>query len=156
MLHGLWPDGAGRQWPQYCAPTGLVPQQVVRDMLCTTPSADLIQHEWAKHGTCGWKEPQAYFARGRSLYRAVRYPDMVALSRRGDLTVGAFRTAFVRANAHLPGLTAASVRVRVTGEGWLDEVWLCLDRSFVYGRCSAGQQGGREAGQRLRIWRGSL
>ncbi|MFT3967960.1 MAG: ribonuclease T, partial [Sphingobium sp.] len=156
MLHGLWPDGAGRQWPQYCAPTGIVPRKLVGEMLCTTPSADLIQHEWAKHGTCGWKEPSAYFAQARRLYQALRMPDMVALSRRPALTVGALRDAFVAANRHVPGLTAASVRVRMTREGWFDELWLCLDRDFRYAPCRAGQQGGREASRRIAIWRGAL
>ena len=44
-LHGLWPDGVGRDWPQYCRSTGLLPARIVRPMLCSTPSAQLLQHE---------------------------------------------------------------------------------------------------------------
>jgi ribonuclease T2 len=51
-LHGLWPDGTGAEWPQYCRPARLLPQPVIRNGLCATPSAQLMQHEWAKHGTC--------------------------------------------------------------------------------------------------------
>ena len=51
-LHGLWPDGFGKEWPQYCRAANLVPRQVIRQNLCATPSVQLIQHEWAKHGTC--------------------------------------------------------------------------------------------------------
>ncbi|MDB5696353.1 MAG: ribonuclease, partial [Sphingomonas bacterium] len=51
-LHGLWPDGTGRPWPQYCRPAALLPEAVVRANLCATPSVQLLQHEWAKHGTC--------------------------------------------------------------------------------------------------------
>ncbi|MET0363003.1 MAG: ribonuclease T2 [Sphingobium sp.] len=154
VLHGLWPDGAGSQWPQYCRRAGVVPPRVVRSMLCTTPSADLMQHEWAKHGTCGWSDPAAYFTTARTLFEDIRYPDMVALSRRPDLTVGALRARFAQANRHIPGLTAEAVRVRVGNGGWLEELWLCLDRSLAYDRCRSGQRGGAPAGQRVRIWRG--
>lgn len=155
-LHGLWPDGPGRQWPQYCAAAEIVPETVVRDMLCATPSANLIQHEWAKHGTCGWQAPAAYFATSRRLYQDLRFPDFVALSRQPNLTVSAFRRAFAAANRSLPGFTAASINVRVTRDGWLDELWLCLDRRYRYTRCRDGGEGGRTSSQRLQIWRGAL
>jgi ribonuclease T2 len=154
VLHGLWPDGQGAQWPQYCHPTTVLPPPVIREMLCTTPSVDLMQHEWAKHGTCGWSDPAVYFRTGRSLYQTLRFPDMMALSRRRDLTVGMFRDSLARANAQVPGLTASAIRVRAGRSGWLEEVWLCLDRTMAYARCGTGQQGGTDPGQRLKIWRG--
>jgi ribonuclease T2 len=151
VLHGLWPDGRDATWPQYCRPAALVPARVIRDTLCTTPSADLIQHEWAKHGTCGWGSPAAYFNAGRRLYEGLHFPDMTALSRRDDLTVGELRGALVRAN---PGLTGTAVRIRLKPGNWLEEVWLCLDMRRTFARCSAGQGGGAAARQRVRIWRG--
>lgn len=39
VLHGLWPDGRGDMGPQYCRAAGLVPEPVVRETLCVTPSA---------------------------------------------------------------------------------------------------------------------
>jgi ribonuclease T2 len=154
ILHGLWPDGDNQQAPQYCRPVDLLPPRLVRDMLRTTPSADLLQHEWAKHGSCGWRDPAAYFRKGKSLFEGLRFPDMVALSRRRDLTVGAFRDAFASANAHLPGVTPSSVRIRITRDRWLSEVWLCLDRTLAYARCGRGQQPGYALPLRLKIWRG--
>ncbi|HEX7857095.1 MAG TPA: ribonuclease T [Sphingobium sp.] len=156
VLHGLWPDGAGKQWPQYCTPASLLPQKVVREMLCTTPSADLLQHEWAKHGTCGWTDPAVYFGQSRKLYQALNFPDMLALSRRSDLTVAQFRSEFAQANATVPGLTAASIRVRMTKDGWLDELWLCIDRKMDHARCRSGQQDSEAGSQQLKIWRGAL
>ncbi len=87
-LHGLWPDGMGDQWPQYCKATPLLPRAVVQRNICATPSAQLLQHEWAKHGTCmaGYR-PDTYFARSTGLYGKLRYPDMDALSR-APLTAG--------------------------------------------------------------------
>ena len=51
VLHGLWPDGQGREWPQYCRAAPKLAASTIRQNLCVTPSAQLIQHEWAKHGT---------------------------------------------------------------------------------------------------------
>lgn len=148
-LHGLWPDGMGKDWPQYCTATDIVPAPVIRGMMCTTPSAQLIQHEWAKHGTCMGTTPAAYFARSSGLYAKIRYPDMDALSR-GPLTVGQFAAAFAAAN---PGIPASAVRVTAKG-GWLDELWLCLDTRLTYIRCKPGT-GGLPANASLKIWRGS-
>ena len=69
-LHGLWPDGVGKEWPQYCRPADLVPRDVVRDNLCATPSVQLIQHEWAKHGTCMTTKPELYFNLSRAFDEA--------------------------------------------------------------------------------------
>jgi ribonuclease T2 len=149
-LHGLWPDGVGRDWPQYCRAAALLPAPVVRAHLCATPSAQLLQHEWAKHGTCmAGSDPAAYFRRSTRLYRKLRYPDMDALSR-GPLTAGHFAERFAAAN---PGVSADSVRVTANRQGWLDEVWLCLDKAFRYERCRAGS-GGLPASAALKIWRG--
>ena len=149
-LHGLWPDGEGRDWPQYCRPTALLPEPVIRAHLCATPSAQLMQHEWAKHGTCmaGYR-PAGYFARSTGLFGKLRFPDMDALSRR-PLKAGGLARVLARLN---PGLPANAVRVTATRDGWLDELWLCLDRRFRYTRCRPGS-GGVTPGSDLQIWRG--
>ncbi|MEN2787383.1 ribonuclease T [Sphingomonas qilianensis] len=148
-LHGLWPDGVGAQWPQYCAATPIVPRKVIRDTICSTPSAQLIQHEWAKHGTCMRTTPAAYFRASTRLFAKLRYPDMDALSRQ-PLTAGQFAAAMARAN---PGLPASSIRVTATKQGWLDELWLCLDKAYRYDRCRANS-GGLSRNAALKIWRG--
>lgn len=148
-LHGLWPDGRGKLWPQYCQRTDILPPALIAKTMCATPSAQLIQHEWAKHGTCMKTTPQAYFQRSTTLYAAIRYPDMDALSR-GDLTVGAFKQAFAAKNRAIP---ASAIRVTTTRDGWLDELWLCLDTRFRYRRCEAGT-GGAPDDAALKIWRG--
>ena len=149
-LHGLWPDGVGKDWPQYCSATALVPKPVIRATICSTPSAQLIQHEWAKHGTCmAGERPQTYFARSTKAYAKLRYPDMDALSRR-PLSTARFTEAMAAAN---PGLSAAMMRVTATRQGWLDEVWLCMDTRLRYRRCPA-HQGGLPASAPLKIWRG--
>lgn len=154
VVHGLWPDGRGVTWPQYCRPAKPVPQAVIRRHLCMTPSVELLQHEWARHGTCMTAEPARYFDSARGAFEQLRFPDMAALSRREDLTVGAFRRAFAEANRHIPGFTERSVRVRMTRARWLDEVWLCLDTRLAYGRCGPNQSPGHSLEYRMKIWRG--
>lgn len=150
VLHGLWPDGPGEQWPQYCQSARKLPEAVVRRNMCVTPSAQLIQHEWAKHGTCMKTTPAAYFARSAAMFRALKFPNMDALSRRRGLTAGQFATEFARTN---PGLTASQMRVTADREGWLSEVWLCRDIRFRPTRCPA-HQGGLAPSAALKIWRG--
>ncbi len=149
-LHGLWPDGVGKDWPQYCRAAEFVPPPVIRAHLCTTPSAQLLQHEWAKHGTCmpGYR-PATYFNQSARLYGKLRYPDMDALSR-APLTAGRFAVAMAAAN---PGLKADMMRVTANKQGWFDEVWICLDRRFRYRRCPV-HQGGLSPSAALQIWRG--
>lgn len=148
-LHGLWPDGVGKEWPQYCTSTDLLPDAVIKQHVCATPSPQLLQHEWAKHGTCMGTTPEGYFSKSNGLYAKLRYPDMNALSRK-PLTAGRFADAFAAAN---PGVPAAAVRVTANRAGWLDELWLCLDKSFAYTRCEANS-GGLAATAPVKIWRG--
>ncbi len=148
-LHGLWPDGYGKDWPQYCAKAAIVPPAVLRSTLCSTPSEQLIQHEWAKHGTCTAMSMQQFFGRATRLYSALRFPDMAALSRR-TLTVAQFKQALAAAN---PGLPATAIRVTTTRQDWLDELWLCLDKGFRYERCKPGTGGTPDAAL-VKIWRG--
>jgi len=149
-LHGLWPDGRGKDWPQYCAPAAILDTATIRQNLCATPSAQLLQHEYAKHGTCMGVPPRDYFGRATALYAKVRYPDMSALSRRPSLTAGQLAAAIARANR---GMTASMMRITATRRGWLDEVWICMDTRLRYTACPA-HQGGLTAGAPVKIWRG--
>ncbi len=146
VLHGLWPDGRGETWPQYCRPARAVPEPVIRQTLCATPSVQLIQHEWAKHGTCMSPSAKSYFARSTGLYGALRFPDMTRLAQRDDLTTASFANAFASANRGIP---AKAVRVTTAKGGWLDEVWLCLDTRLRYAACRADTGGGDATRMRI-------
>lgn len=148
-LHGLWPDGAGKDWPQYCKPVEIISEATIRQNLCATPSAQLLQHEYAKHASCMNTSADRYFARSTGLYGRLRFPDMNALSRRPGLTAGQLASAIARAN---PGITPAMMRVTTTRGGWLDEIWLCLDLRYRYERCKANS-GGVRPNTRVKIWR---
>ncbi|MGI4730912.1 MAG: ribonuclease T2 family protein [Janthinobacterium lividum] len=147
-LHGLWPDGVGPEWPQYCTATALLPPATIRRNLCSTPSAQLLQHEWAKHGTCTGSTPDAYFTRSTGLYHRLTWPDMAQFGR-GTTTAGAVAQAIAAANA---GVSPDMMRITATRDGWLEEVWFCLDRQMAYTRCKAGS-GGVAPGTTIRVAR---
>lgn len=132
-LHGLWPNSDGRPYPRYCRPAEAVPATVIRANLCRTPSVDLIQHEWAAHGTCGWETPESYFQRAATLHDGIRKPDPTGLT-----TAGGLRDAFARAN---PGLPREAVQVSVSDEGRLREARICLDLGFKPRACPRDARG---------------
>ncbi len=150
VLHGLWPETDGPRWPQWCRPVPALSRAIVREHLCAMPSVQLVQHEWAKHGSCMTRDPQRYLRASTILYRAVRYPDMDALSRDRTLTVGAFARAFAAANR---GLEPEMIRVQRNDRGWLTEVRLCLADNFRPMRCPAFHRAAPD-NARLSIWRG--
>lgn len=146
VLHGLWPDGEGKSWPQWCAAAPVLPARTIAAHYCATPSAQLLQHEWAKHGTCiAGATPESYFAQSNRLFYGLRFPDMAALAST-KLTEGAFASAFAATN---PGLAAEDVRLNLDKQGWLQEVWLCLDTAFRPTRCAAPRQPTRRVRIRL-------
>lgn len=148
ILHGLWPEGAGRDWPQYCRPVGPVPPEVVREAFCTTPSVTLQQNEWQKHGSCMTDSAARYFKTGTILFGALRFPDMDRLSRRGTDVAG-FSAAFAAANR---GMYPDMVRLKLSNGNWLEEVHVCLNIRFRPMKCPADAPGAR-AREIVRIWR---
>jgi ribonuclease T2 len=148
VLHGLWPEGPGASWPQYCKPVSAVPTEVIRMAYCATPSVNLIQHEWGKHGSCMTDDPARYFKAATTLYGAIKSPDMNSLSRARPDAAG-FITAFVAAN---PGLRADSINVQLSKGGWLEEVRICLGTDFKPQKCAADKSGARPREQ-VKIWR---
>jgi ribonuclease T2 len=150
VLHGLWPDGKGKDWPQWCRPSRPLPATTLKAHYCTTPNPQLIQHEWAKHGTCmdGYT-PDRYLALSGRLFDGFVQPRLRPLSR-SPQTARSIQRAVAAAN---PGLTADMMRLYVSRDGWLQEVWLCLDTRFKPRPCAA-HQGGAKPNDRVQIWRG--
>ena len=148
VLHGLWPEGKGRDWPQWCGSAIIVPREVLRENLCAMPGEQLMQHEWTKHGSCMARTPKAYFDQARRLYERLKFPDMNWLAGRYRVTAGDVAGAFARAN---PGMTIDMLRVQATRIGALSEIHICLDTSFKPVRCPAGKRGlSRNARVRIR------
>lgn len=134
VLHGLWPNGAGPRHPRYCAPAQALNVATVRRHLCMTPSPDLLQHEWAAHGVCGWRTPDAYFGQAAVLWNGVRKPSLGFANNR-PITAGDIRRAFVAAN---PQLRPNGIYVKVAKGNWLEDVRICYDLRFRPAACSGG------------------
>ena len=150
VVHGLWPEGRGSEWPQWCVNPRSVTPQTARRNLCMIPSVPLIAHEWAKHGACMTKKPETYFKVTRILWNSLRFGDFDALSRKRDLTAGEIRDLFVATNE---GWRAEAVGVKLNSRGWLQELRLCYDKRFRPAKCDARRFGPKD-GTRVKIWRG--
>jgi ribonuclease T2 len=145
VLHGLWPQGSGA-YPRWCRPAKIVPQRVLAQHLCMSPSVQLLQRQWAKHGTCMSPTPAAYFKAAAILYRAVRFPDMAVLAG-SPQTAGSISRAFAAANA---GIKPVMLAVQTDRSGWLSEVRLCLDARMRPVSCPVGARGAGD-GVRVRV-----
>jgi ribonuclease T2 len=157
VLHGLWPEAAGRDYPQWCRKAGQLSRKVVSDNICMTPSVQLLQHEWAKHGTCMARKPETYFGAAKLLFDAIEFPDMDRLSRQGSkdgeapLNAASLAEAFASIN---DGLPVKAVRAKTNPRGWLEEVRICLDKDFKPRACPTFTSGAPDKAQ-VKIWRGS-
>ncbi len=136
-VHGLWPDSVGKTYPQFCrAPTQL-DAATVRANYCMTPSTTLLQHEWAKHGTCNWATPADYFRDARLAAERIMLPDAEKLPA-DSLTAGALRDAVVAANPELP---RDSLFVGTNNKQWLTELRVCLTTEYQPMACEDGDIG---------------
>ncbi len=150
VLHGLWPESKGRNWPQWCPTSRRPSPAVLRQNLCLTPSAELIAHEWAKHGSCMTKRPEAYFKAARILWDSLTLPDLDRLSRRKGLTAGMVREAFVAA---FPAFHGEMVGLNLSERGWLEEIRLCYN-TRIPARALLESQFGPPDTVPVKIWRG--
>lgn len=155
ILHGLWPEAKGPNYPQWCRKADVLPRKVIAQNICMTPSVQLMQHEWAKHGTCMARKPETYFGAARLLFNALEFPDMDRLSREGEkagtLTAARLAEEFSLNN---DGLKQAAIKVKTNRRGWLDEVHICLDKNFKPRACPAFVRGAPDNAP-IKIWRGN-
>ena len=154
VLHGLWPEAASGPPPQWCALLPRPRAETVRSGLCATPVPWLIEHEWAKHGSCMAQSPEAYWGIARQIWSRFAWPDADALSRRPNLTVGDLREALVLANPGArAGLRRESIGVGLNARGWLRELRICHNRAYHPEPCDAARYGPADSAP-LKIWRG--
>ena len=150
VLHGLWPEAASGPPPQWCRPAPRPSPELVRRNLCMTPVPWLLEHEWAKHGSCMARTPGAYFRSASILWNSIRLPDADRLSREEFLTAGDLRKAFAALN---PALPRNAIGIRSGNGGWLREVHLCYGKDFMPRACEPRALGPRD-NVPLKIWRG--
>jgi ribonuclease T2 len=149
-VHGLWPEGRGAAWPQWCPSARRARSRDIAANLCMTPSAALLAHEWAKHGACMASTPERYFRATRALWNSLRWPDFDRIARKRDLTAGEIRRAFAEANR---AWDPEHIGLVVNERGWLEEMKLCYGRNFMPAKCDAIRFGPRDSAP-VKIWRG--
>ncbi len=132
-VHGLWPDGAGRSYPQFCKSPTPLDAATVRANWCMTPSVSLLQHEWAKHGTCHWADAATYFGSARAVADKIALPDPAALN-----SAGALRDAVVAAN---PAVPRGAIFIGTDNKQWLTELRICLTTRYEPTACEDGDIG---------------
>jgi ribonuclease T2 len=150
VLHGLWPESGTGKSPQWCSLIPRPSEAEIRANLCMTPVPWLIEHEWAKHGSCMAASPAGYLKVSAILWHSLRLPDADRLSRQPGLTAGDLRQAFAARN---PGIPVGSVGLRLGNGGWLREIHLCYGKDFRPVRCANNSFGPKNEVP-LKIWRG--
>lgn len=150
VLHGLWPEAPKGPPPQWCALEPRPSVDELRANMCVTPVPWLLEHEWAKHGSCMSPTPAAYFKASTILWNSLRLPDADKLSRQPGLTAGDLRRAFVAAN---PAFPKGAIGVLASNGGWLRELHLCYGKDFLPRACDRRGFGPKDSVP-LKIWRG--
>jgi ribonuclease T2 len=142
VLHGLWPNGAGKRHPRFCGPARPLDTATVRKYVCMIPSAEMLQHEWAAHGTCGWSDPKAYYRQAAKLWTAIDAPDLTAPTMTGKQ----IRDRFVAANPKIP---REGVYLRVVSGNYLQDIRVCYDLKYRPAACPGGVGAPDEANIRV-------
>jgi ribonuclease T2 len=101
ILHGLWTQNNDGTYPVFCseepAPANLA------DNLDITPDLALLQHEWAKHGTCSGVGPKRFFAMEHQAFHALKIPSTFEhIDHEIALTPDAILDLFAQANPEFP------------------------------------------------------
>jgi ribonuclease T2 len=132
VLHGLWPQARSGPPPEDCGGASPVSQQTVRRMLAYFPSASLIQHEWAKHGTCSGLSSNDYFVKVEEAFKTVQVPDTYKnLSQQRSLAPQDIESSFARANHTQEGAFRISCH-----SGELVGVEVCMTKALQFQPCS--------------------
>lgn len=134
VLHGLWPSSNNNPMqPLSCAPARPVASDIVQHMLEYFPDKGLIQHEWAKHGTCSGLTSAQYFGKVEQAFKAVQVPDRYKkLNHSQQISVHDVEQEFAQAN----NAPAEAFRLSCHAEQ-LVALEACLDKDLHYQECPA-------------------
>jgi ribonuclease T2 len=101
ILHGLWTQNNDGTYPVFCSEQP-APADLAQN-LDITPDLALLEHEWAKHGTCSGVGSQRFFAMEHQAVRSLKIPPPFAhLDHEISLTPAAILDLFAQANPDFP------------------------------------------------------
>ena len=139
VVHGMWPQGETSRGPENCGSASPVSQAIVQATLRYIPTASLIQHEWATHGTCSGLSAQDYFAALRKARDSVNLPpELDQPSQKVQSSPSQIESKIAAANPTFP---ATAFRTSCYRNGELQEVRICLNKDLSPRACgsSAGE-----------------
>jgi ribonuclease T2 len=139
VVHGFWPQGETSRGPENCGPASPVSQAIVQATLSYIPTASLIQHEWATHGTCSGLSAQDYFAALRKARDSVKLPpDLDQPSQNVQTTAVKIESEIAAANSSVP---ATAIRTSCYRNNELQDVRVCFTKDLATRPCgpSAGE-----------------
>ncbi len=131
VVHGLWPQFTNG-YPENCsnAPGPSHPESMTDIM----PDASLVEHEWARHGTCSGLDADAYFKLVRQAYSSLHIPAaLVAPHQSSNISPDELKEQFVKAN---PRLRTEDIRVSC-GNNYLTAVSVCFTKSLDPADCGS-------------------
>ena len=135
VLHGLWPQYAQGGWPQSCAPQQKLSREERAQGLMVFPTAKLLNHEWAKHGTCSGLGAAGYLAAADRALAAVKIPEPLRPFEQSTyFSAQEIAQMFRRSN---PGIAANGIAVICKGPE-LSEVRVCLNKDLSFAACGKG------------------
>ncbi len=125
ILHGLWAQNNDGTYPVFCteqpAPAGLARN------LDITPDISLLQHEWAKHGTCSGVGPHRFFAMEHQAFHSLMIPlQFEHIDHEISLTPNAILDLFTQANPDFP---RGSILLSC-GRNHLTAIEACFDKDL--------------------------
>jgi ribonuclease T2 len=100
-MHGLWAQNNDGSYPVFCSEEA--GPATPADNLDVTPDLALLDHEWAKHGTCSAVGPQRFFTLERQALHALKIPRVLKqVDQEISMAPTAILTLFQSANPAFP------------------------------------------------------
>lgn len=140
VVHGLWPQNSDGTYPESCsdAPGPADPEALTG----VIPTAGLVTHEWATHGTCSGLSSEVYFTAVRRAFQEVKIPaSFTAPGPPAMLSADAILAQFMQAN---PGFPPDSFALSC-GHNYLTAVEICMDKSLHPEACRSVRSCGANA-----------
>lgn len=135
VLHGLWPQYAKGGWPESCPPMVTLSPAERAQGLTLFPTPKLLEHEWAKHGTCSGLGASGYLDAADKAVGAVKIPEQLQpFSSTHYFQAQEIVNLFRQSN---PGIAADGIAVICNGPE-LSEVRVCMGKSLEFGACGKG------------------
>jgi ribonuclease T2 len=137
VLHGLWPQYAKGGFPASCSAASL--DEASRELGMTLfPSANLVTHEWEKHGTCSGLQPRDYFQAAGTARQSVTVPALLQPGQnRRTMALANVTQSLLDAN---PNIARKGLALLCAGKE-LSEVRVCMDKDLKPMACGAGVSG---------------